>query len=878
MRLSKNSLLAFVACGLAGGAASVASAQPFKITISGATLQEAFFTSRASVNDFCDFDGDGLLGPDADNLAPFDLTPPFSPNKYWAVEYRAVGSGNGIRELVEWGGKGDNGPYALTITDLGSNVDTAYIDGVPFIDGSVLQPDADPGNPGASPLISLTDGTYAVSTGGAGTGTQIDLAPSDVPVAWFRLIETEADADPDRRPNQPGYGNNPRLAVMKDGSPDTRTNKLLTLGNLNTDLQNPDACTLYSTPIAFTPIAYPVNYGVGLQQASQTELRHLFTTGRMITGENLIAVTRDSGSGTRNAAMNSLCLDPSWGIGDNVGPRATQGAQTLVGPDYIPTNKGGSSLLEDTVRNTRLGVGTTGAERGESSDWLIDGEFDLLAIQYDVTAPLNGVVGPTPFVRPTVDNVIDNDPATGYLAGGPAVIAHIGDPLAEPAANGGVSNGNPQMRNQYAAQYMNNITKSIAAFAGAPGADPTLFSPGEFLATQFILVAATDFRQDPLDACILVDARPGSGDGTLNQTLQDFTRTNSVLDLPQFATFGATTTTGFVPTRTTGVTYSDGVPGGTNYIDQAGNAVLYGNAGGFLSARNRISGDFNNDGLRNLDDAAEMIAAYNDRTDGNGLADWQTGTDAVIEILGDFQNDGNFDLEDLRYWADGLAMDPGTGLLDRDAGFTALDTEFGGNLFGTVLATGKPYEAGDSRGDVFNKNGDVARGWAPVGADGIVDGNDIDYVYANFGDWTDLNEAIAMDLSADMNGDLVVNLDDVCVLVTEILGTTFGDVNLDGSVTQDDIDIVNANFGLPGGWKQGDVNGDGTVDQADLDIVTQGPASLCCPADFDGDGTVGSSDLSFLLGNWGAGGGLSAADFDNSGVVDSSDLSFLLNQ
>jgi len=874
MRLSKSTLLAFVACGMAGGAASVASAQPFMINISGATLQEDFFRSRASFNDFCDFDGDGLSGPDADNLAPFDVTTPFNPDLFWHVHYRAVGSGNGIAELVQWGGKGDDGPYALTPSDLTSSVDAAYINGVLIIDGSVLQPDANAANPGASPIVTPTDGTYTSVTGGANTGIQIDLAPSDVPVSWFRTVPTEADADPDRRPTQAGYGDNPRLNRDKDGCEISFGHKLKDLGNLNTNLQSPDNCTLYSTPISFTPLGYITNLGTGLQQASQTELRHLFTTGRSLKGENFVAVTRDSGSGTRNTAMNSLCLDPSWGVGDNIGDKSSDSAEELAGPNYQPTNKGGSSRLEGSVLAARLGVGYTGAERGESSDWLLDGELELLAVQFDLTATLNGVVGPTPFVRPTADNVLDNDPASGYMAGGPAVIAHIGDPLAEPPANGGVSNGNPMMRNQYAAQYMNNITKSIAAFEGDPGADETLFSPGELLATQFILVAATDFRVSDDDNCIFIDARPTTGDGTLNQDLQDFTRNNSVLALPQFASFGTVTTTGPAPTRTTGITYSDGVAGGTNYIDQSGATVNYGTE---LSARNRISGDFNNDGLRNLDDAAEMIAAYIDRTDGNGMIDWQPGTDAIIEVLGDFQADGNFDIEDLRYWADGLAMDPVTGCLDRDAGFTALDTEFGGNLFNTVLATGKAYVAGDSRADVFNKNGKVARGFAPVGADGIVDGNDIDYVYANFGDWSDLREAIAMDLSCDMNGDLIVDQTDVCIVVNDVLGTTFGDVNLDGSFTQADIDIVLANINQAGGWKQGDVDGDGVVTQNDLDIVQNNLANLCCPTDFDGNGQTGASDLSVLLANWGAAPANPLADLANDDdIINAADLSALL--
>lgn len=45
-----------------------------------------------------------------------------------------------------------------------------------------------------------------------------------------------------------------------------------------------------------------------------------------------------------------------------------------------------------------------------------------------------------------------------------------------------------------------------------------------------------------------------------------------------------------------------------------------------------------------------------------------------------------------------------------------------------------------------------------------------------------------------------------------------GDVNLDGVVDQDDVDIVLSNFGTATGadWTDGDMTGDGKVDSTDL--------------------------------------------------------------
>ena len=74
------------------------------------------------------------------------------------------------------------------------------------------------------------------------------------------------------------------------------------------------------------------------------------------------------------------------------------------------------------------------------------------------------------------------------------------------------------------------------------------------------------------------------------------------------------------------------------------------------------------------------------------------------EVLGAFNGDGNFgrlwngaefvaDVSDVRYWADGLAIDASTGNLDRALGFASVDQAWqaisgNGNFFGTTLASG----------------------------------------------------------------------------------------------------------------------------------------------------------------------------------------------
>ncbi|NJK32393.1 MAG: hypothetical protein HC927_08275 [Deltaproteobacteria bacterium] len=92
-----------------------------------------------------------------------------------------------------------------------------------------------------------------------------------------------------------------------------------------------------------------------------------------------------------------------------------------------------------------------------------------------------------------------------------------------------------------------------------------------------------------------------------------------------------------------------------------------------------------------------------------------------------------------------------------------------GNFFGTAIAGGAPYQRGFSAADIAGastvarstgQNINVTPGWAPTGHDGIVDNFDADYVSRNFGNWANIDDAVKMDLSADMNGDLVVDIQD----------------------------------------------------------------------------------------------------------------------
>ncbi|MEL7484090.1 MAG: hypothetical protein AAFN41_07015, partial [Planctomycetota bacterium] len=407
-------------CGLAAPAA----AQPFLINISGATLLESFLTSSASTNDFSDLDGDGVSGQLSGNnesLATLGTTVATGlASDYFVIQYTAVGSGNGIGDLDLRGAcrpdatgviTDGNSNYARGIDDtanalnnnpfwgnpgdpnitgddsfISTNVANGFFNRVEFNDGGTLASPSNSNNPRAYPVRSTIDGTYtaAASINDNTHGIQIDLAPTDVPIAWF--IEQLGTSDFDDVPNEAGYGTNPIQGVSADGSANVRDNSLRVLANTNTNTASPDECTIFDNALTLAPVGAIVSYGVGLSEIDKTDIRHGLVTGRRLNGENLVFATRDSGSGTRNGFVNGVCLDPSWGMGDNIGARQSSSSNDNLGPNWQPTNLGGSSRMDAVVRDHRLAIGHTGGERLNRYKTANNGtgEIDVLAIRNDI--------------------------------------------------------------------------------------------------------------------------------------------------------------------------------------------------------------------------------------------------------------------------------------------------------------------------------------------------------------------------------------------------------------------------------------------------------------------------------------------------------------
>jgi len=822
--LSKKLTLAVLAMTVIAGAASAQNITPSggQVNINGATLFENFFRAAAATNDWIDADSNGIYGFDSNSFALQQLATTYTGSAIspvWAVTYRGVGSGNGLAALDTWY------KAAPTYTDSADPGITNRYQWSPNAGGTKV-------NNVPSTII---------------TAGPADIAVMDVPTTWF-VQNTSAAGAWSKKPTQAGYGTN--AAVSTTG----QSQKIKTLTNLTTTPGQYDASdptqpiSVYDTPITFVPMAIIANRGTGLENVTQAELQSLFVTGRMPNGENLVAATRDSGSGTRNGSMNSIGVDPSYGVGDNVGAKEKDSGLDALGPDHKVNNMSSSSRMVARLANNRMAVGYQGLE-GKGAVGQNSGKFEILNVK---------MTGDANYVRPGVQTILDAE----YRIGGPETMATAGNPFADStdgdtdgyawdaSTNTVAASGTDQpMKNVEAAKYIMNIVQSLRDFSGSPGADEQGNMPGEYLAKNF-------FPTDALTkAPNLTDPTSWATNSTFNQNLYDYIAANNNLGLGvdgsgnpiPLAGYGTVNAAGHVPARkalTGGATYSDGTTG-AYYIDANSDQV----ASGDLAARNALMGDFKYDSVRDAYDVEKMISAvknprgFEAGTNHGGAAGSQNGDYVIVEVIGDFNGDGDFDAEDVRYFADGLAMVDenfsttvnGTTVensadkssqfgkwLDRKVGFTLVDladaaSNGTGNYFGTTKANGT-YAAGDSRADIAGSVAGPSIGAAPTGADNVINGYDISYLQQNIHsttDLTDIDQAVGTDGSCDLNDDLAVSDADLQEMFG-ILETVMGDANLDGQVDLQDLTTLKGNFGTGTYWGEADLNGDGQVDLQDL--------------------------------------------------------------
>jgi hypothetical protein len=100
-----------------------------------------------------------------------------------------------------------------------------------------------------------------------------------------------------------------------------------------------------------------------------------------------------------------------------------------------------------------------------------------------------------------------------------------------------------------------------------------------------------------------------------------------------------------------------------------------------------------------------------------------------------------------------------------------------------------------------------------MNGDAVVNAGDIDALYAAI-------DAGTVSSTFDLNGDQQVDSEDVGVLVEGVLGTYYGDANLNGYVDAADLNQVGVHWQASSkGWADGDFTGDGIVNAADLNVL-----------------------------------------------------------
>jgi hypothetical protein len=104
----------------------------------------------------------------------------------------------------------------------------------------------------------------------------------------------------------------------------------------------------------------------------------------------------------------------------------------------------------------------------------------------------------------------------------------------------------------------------------------------------------------------------------------------------------------------------------------------------------------------------------------------------------------------------------------------------------------------------------LVRLWGDFNGDQLITAADIDLLYDSIS---------ASDPGADLNRDSLVNQADADYMVTSILDTWYGDVDLNRKVDVVDLGLLASNWQGTGSWSQADFTGDGIIDVADLGLL-----------------------------------------------------------
>lgn len=146
---------------------------------------------------------------------------------------------------------------------------------------------------------------------------------------------------------------------------------------------------------------------------------------------------------------------------------------------------------------------------------------------------------------------------------------------------------------------------------------------------------------------------------------------------------------------------------------------------------------------------------------------------------------------------------------------TSATGQFTNVVCGRVATNGGTFEVLYSGSTVTLANFRPSAGiLADFNFDGRVDNLDLDIIGGNVAGGSS-------DPMFDMNGDSLINRLDIDHIVADLLGTFYGDANLNCSVSIGDLTILAENFNQPGGWAKGDFTGNGIISIGDLTLLAE---------------------------------------------------------
>ena len=566
------------------------------------------------------------------------------------------------------------------------------------------------GNPGGAPVRSDHDHGPPGPTRPRQPlpgGIRVDMAAAGRAGLWAVRTVAGAEENATRRPpGEPGYGDNPRrrqqgrLAASNFGS-----NHLATLGDLNLydGIPAPPTTTPSSTPPSpWPPSPSLTNLGTGMHAGHTSQLRHLFATGRLPSGENLIVVTRDSGSGTRNGFCNSIGLDPSFGIGENIGALSAPPAPTTSGRTSSPATRAAPAAWKARSSTTASPSATPAPSAASPTPGSPAAALEILAVQQR----------PDPAARslPPDHRRHPRQRRQRLHHRRPGDLRHHRRSAHAPARHGRRRGQHQprhaQPRGRRVPQQHHPLHRGLRRRQPGNATRPS-FTPGEFLATQLILAAATDNIQNrtapttcsPTPAstriCRTSPAPPVLGNALSPPSAPPPSTARSRPARPASSTPTASPT---APTTSPGR--------GERHVRLQPHQPQ--------PHRRRLQ---RRRQARDINDAAEMLRASHSATAAPpGPPRPAPALSPALRCRRDHRGPGRLQrrrqlrLADVRYWADGLAIDPAAGNLDRERASTPSTTRgcrsrLRGNFFGTTRATPKSYAAGDAAGDVAGSSG-----------------------------------------------------------------------------------------------------------------------------------------------------------------------------